>query len=70
MDRERGSGGRGAEPVVDYGRCNGCGACVELCPGVFELRDDKAWVVDPAGCGACDCGRAVVMCPQDAISLA
>ena len=35
-------------PVVDYETCTGCGSCVELCPEVFELRnDEKAWVIGP-----------------------
>ena len=25
---------------VDYSRCIGAGTCVEICPDVFELRDD------------------------------
>jgi len=34
------------KPVVDYETCIGCGSCVELCPEVFELRnDEKAWVI-------------------------
>jgi len=32
-------------PVVDYGRCTGCGVCLEICPGIdldpFNLRHKK-----------------------------
>jgi len=33
-------------PSVDYGLCNGCGACAEVYPQFFEMRDGKAWVID------------------------
>lgn len=58
-----------SEPVVDYGLCNGCGVCADICPEVFELRDEKSWVVDPEKCAACDCEEAVMLCPRDAIEL-
>ncbi len=58
-----------ASPRIDMDTCIGCGLCTELCPKVFELRDDKAWVVNPAGCDTCDCKQAVDSCPVTAISL-
>jgi ferredoxin len=42
---------------------------VEICPEVFELRDDKAWVISPENCAACNCEEAVIMCPADAIEM-
>jgi ferredoxin len=58
-----------ATPKVDMELCIGCGLCTELCPKVFELRDDKAWVVNPNGCDTCDCRQAVDSCPVTAIAL-
>ena len=55
--------------AVDYGLCSGCGVCVDICPEVFELRDEKAWVIDPGKCSSCDCAQAVILCPADAIAL-
>ncbi len=31
---------------IDYGLCAGCGACAEVYPMFFEMRDDKAWVIN------------------------
>lgn len=57
------------KPVVDQDLCEGCGSCVELCPNVFELRDDKAWVIDESGCSTCDCEAAAGICPVEAIKI-
>jgi ferredoxin len=56
-------------PVVNYQECVGCGSCVELCPEVFELRDDKAWVIGYDKCNTCNCQEAVNLCPTEAITL-
>ncbi len=56
-------------PIVDQDACIGCGACVDLCPEVFELREDKAWVNGPEKCGTCNCQEAAESCPVDAIRL-
>ena len=32
---------------VDPDLCIGCALCVELCPTVFELRENKAWIIPP-----------------------
>jgi ferredoxin len=56
-------------PIVDEETCVGCGACADLCPEVFELRDDKAWVIGAEKCETCNCQEAADSCPVDAISL-
>jgi ferredoxin len=59
------------KPIVDYDLCEGCGTCVELCPEVFELRDDeKAYVIGEDKCGTCgDCQEAADTCPTEAITF-
>ena len=55
--------------VVDKEKCIGCGACVSMCPDVFELKEGKSAVKDPKACENCDCQSAVDVCPVDAITL-
>lgn len=33
-------------PHINYGLYAGCGACAELYPVFFVMRDDKAWVIN------------------------
>jgi len=54
---------------VDQNKCIGCGACVALCPGVFEIKDDgKSHVINVKACAKCDCKAAVDGCPVQAIA--
>ena len=59
------------KPVVDYDLCIGCGSCVEICPEVFELREDgtKAYVIAEDKCNTCDCEEAAGVCPVEAITF-
>lgn len=57
-------------PKVDQKTCIGCGACVALCPPVFELGSDgKSHVKDPKACDKCDCEAARDACPTGSITL-
>lgn len=56
-------------PVIDFDLCVGCGACVEVCPEVYEMREEKAWVIGPDKCDTCDCQQTVDVCPSQAITL-
>jgi len=56
--------------IVDKELCIGCGACVNLCPGIFELDSDgKSSVIIEKGCGQCDCEGAINSCPVGAIKI-
>lgn len=51
---------------VDAGKCDGCGECVESCPGeVYELVDKKATVVNEDECHGCH--TCEDLCETDAI---
>lgn len=58
-------------PVIDCELCIGCGSCAELCPEVFEMRDEegKAYVIAEDKCDVCDCEEAAGICPVEAITL-
>lgn len=57
------------KPVINFDECIGCGSCVEICPEVFEVRDDaKAYVIGEGKCNTCDCEEAISTCPTEAIS--
>lgn len=58
-----------AKPIVDQELCIGCEICAELCPEVFEIRDEKSWVIGPDKCSTCNCEEAVESCPAGAIEL-
>jgi len=55
------------KPVVDKGKCNLCGTCIEICPmNVFKKGEKHAEVVndDCIGCRACE-----AQCSQQAIVI-
>ena len=54
-------------PVIDYGRCNGCGQCAEFCLfGVYRKTGGKVEVINPASCKN-NCPACARICPQVAI---
>jgi ferredoxin len=56
-------------PVISFRDCVGCEACVELCPDIFEMRDDKALVKGNEHFIPDQCRGLLTMCPTGAISL-
>ncbi len=56
-------------PNVDFGLCVGCGACAELYPLFFEMRDEKAWVINPEKFIYEEHKGVVAVCPFGAITI-
>ena len=58
-------------PFVDHDECIGCGQCEQVCPDVFELREDGlAYVLteEPGDELASRVDEAIEECPSGAIS--
>lgn len=57
--------------IIDKEKCIGCGSCVAVCPGVFEMTaDGKAELVAGADLEANKekITEAVAICPTEAIT--
>lgn len=58
--------------TVNHDLCIGCGICANICPGVFEMRDDmKSYIIEESSCeveGCCQ--QAADACPVQAIEVA
>ena len=57
--------------TVDEELCVGCGACVDICPEVFDLEDDMAKVLTNEVPGELEesASEAAEACPVDAIII-
>lgn len=54
--------------IVDRGKCDGCGICVELCPGdlmAIDPQTRKAYIRSDSDCW--DCMVCVKHCPTGAL---
>jgi ferredoxin len=56
-------------PFIDYALCVGCGACAELYPLLFQMREDQAWVIYHEKYSLDEHERIVNSCPFDAMSF-
>jgi len=58
-----------AKITVDESLCTGCGLCVSLCPGAFEVGDDNIAKVIGTDCGGQDIKDIASQCPVEAIKV-
>ena len=56
-------------PYIDYSVCTGCGACAELYPLFFVIRDDKAWVINYEKFSIAKHSGVLYACPFGAITV-
>ncbi|MCK9266146.1 ferredoxin [bacterium] len=57
--------------TIDVEECTGCGLCVDICPEVFEMKDDKAIVktTDVSDDVLEEAKDAQESCPAEAITI-
>ncbi len=56
-------------PNIDYSLCQGCGGCADAFPMLFEMRDEKAWVINAQKFNAEEHKAVLTVCPYYAISI-
>ena len=56
-------------PNIDYSLCEGCGGCAEAFPQFFEMREEKAWVINAEKFDAQRDQGIMTVCPYYAISI-
>jgi ferredoxin len=54
---------------IDYSLCQGCGGCSDMYPQFFELRGERAWVMNADKFKAEDHPGILHVCPYYAIVL-
>jgi len=54
---------------IDQETCIGCGLCTSTCPEVFEMKGDKASVINPKGEEEGCTKEAAESCPVGAIKI-
>ncbi|MFH0831516.1 MAG: ferredoxin [archaeon] len=54
--------------LVDKNKCIGCGSCVAVCEGNFEMKDGKAAAINSASDMPCN-KEAAEICPVSAITI-
>lgn len=57
--------------TIDVEECTGCGLCADICPEVFEMKDDKAIVktTDVSDDVLEEAKDAQESCPAEAITI-
>ena len=53
--------------VIDADKCEGCQACIDVCPVEAIAMDGDVAVIDADTCT--ECGVCVDECPTEAISM-
>ncbi len=56
-------------PNIDYSLCEGCGGCAEAFPQFFEMRDEKAWIINSTEFDPERDKGVLTICPYYAISI-
>jgi len=56
-------------PYIDYSLCTGCGACAEVYPVLFVMRDEKAWLINYDKFSPEEYPKVVYVCPFGAIKV-
>lgn len=56
-------------PNIDYSLCEGCGGCAEAFPRLFEMREERAWVINAEQFDPERDNGVLTICPYYAISI-
>jgi ferredoxin len=54
---------------IDYSACEGCGACPDVYPELFEMRGGVAWILDHERLSEKRCHEIARVCPFRAITV-